>query len=286
MKINLKEKNVELLFFLASLFSLIALATICFFLFKNGLPIFKEIGFKDFVLGTKWSPTDQPSYFGILPMILGSIYTTLGALILGAPLGIIVAIYLVYYCGKKEYKILKPLINLMAGVPSIVYGFFGMVVLLPVIRGFLNSKGPSILAASTLLAIMILPTIINLVESSLRAISKEYFQASLALGASKERSILKVVIPANVRGIFSALILGLGRAIGETMAVVMVAGNQERMPKGILKGVRTLTTNIVIEMSYASGLHRQALIGTALVLFSFILIINFSFFLGRRKHNG
>ena len=223
---------------------------------------------------------------GILPMIVGSIYVTAGALIIGVPIGLLTAIFLARFCPKPLYKILKPGIELMAGIPSVIYGFFGLVVLVPAVRDNFGGDGLSMLTASMLLGMMILPTIISVSESSIRAVPDKYYQGALALGATHERSVFLTVVPAAKSGILVAIILGVGRAIGETMAVIMVAGNQPRMPEGMLKGVRTLTTNIVMEMGYAAGLHREALIATGVVLFVFILIINllFSIIKNKEKH--
>ena len=211
-------------------------------------------------------------------MILGSIYVTAGAIVIGVPVGILTSVFMAEYCPKKIYRPLKMATELLSGIPSIVYGFFGLVVLVPVIRTLFQGKtnGSSILTSSILLGMMILPTIIGVTESSLRTVSRAYFEGALALGATKERSIFTVMIPAAKSGIMAGVVLGIGRAIGETMAVMMVAGNQARVPNSILQGVRTLTTNIVLEMGYATGLHREALIATAVVLFIFILIINFT----------
>ena len=219
-------------------------------------------------------------------MIVGSIYVTAGALIIGVPIGLLTAIFLARFCPKPLYKILKPGIELMAGIPSVIYGFFGLVVLVPAVRENFGGDGLSMLTASMLLGMMILPTIISVSESSIRTVPDKYYQGALALGATHERSVFLTVVPAAKSGILAAIILGVGRAIGETMAVIMVAGNQPRMPEGMLKGVRTLTTNIVMEMGYAAGLHREALIATGVVLFVFILIINllFSIIKNKEKH--
>ena len=271
-----REKIMEYVFLLAAVISIVAVALICIFLFANGIPAMKKIGFVEFLTGTKWKPGNNK--FGIFPMILGSIYVTGGALIIGVPVGVLTSIFMARFCPEGLYKLLKPVVNLLAGIPSIVYGFFGLVVLVPFIREhFKNSNGQSILCASILLGIMILPTIIGVTETSIRAVNNAYFEGALALGATKEASIFRCVIPAAKSGILAGVVLGIGRAIGETMAVVMIAGNQPRMPKGILQGVRTLTTNVVLEMGYATGLHREALIATGVVLFVFILIINLAF---------
>ena len=263
-----KEKIMEIVFLLAACVSILAVALICVFLFANGIPAMKKIGFADFLLGTTWKPGND--IYGIFPMILGSIYVTVGAIIIGVPIGLLTAVFLAWYCPEKIYKVVKPAVELLAGIPSVVYGFFGMVMIVPAIRYNFGGTGSSILEASILLGIMILPTII-------RAVPGSYYEGSLALGATHERSVFRAVLPAAKSGIFAGIILGVGRAIGETMAVIMVAGNQARVPKGILKGVRTLTANIVMEMGYAEGLHREALIATGVVLFVFILIINLAF---------
>jgi phosphate transport system permease protein len=216
-------------------------------------------------------------------MILGSIYVTAGAIVLGVPLGILTAVYMARFCPKRLYKLLKPAIDLLAGIPSVVYGFFGLTVIVPLIRELFGGSGTSMLAASVILGIMILPTVIGVSESALRAVPESYYEGSLALGATHERSVFFTVLPAAKSGVLAGVILGVGRAIGETMAVIMVAGNQAVIPTGILKGVRTLTANIVLEMGYAADLHREALLATAVVLFVFILIINLSFSALKRR---
>lgn len=270
-------------FLISAIMSIIAIIFICIFIFAGGIPFIQEYGLKNFLLGTEWKPSNTPASFGILPMILGSFYVTLGAIIIGVPIGVLTAIYLAKFCNKKLYKILKPGINLMAGIPSIVYGFFALVVIVPIIRDIFGGTGMNILTASILLGIMILPTIISMSEAALRAVPDSYYEGSIALGASHEKAIMSVVVPAAGSGILSSIILGIGRAIGETMAVILVAGNQARIPQGLTKGVRTLTTNIVIEMAYAADQHREALIATAAVLFVFILIINGSFLIVKRR---
>lgn len=278
---NVKEVLMKILFLLCACISILAVAVICIFIFANGVPAIGKIGFTDFIFGTHWRPNSGE--FGIFPMIIASIYVTAGAIVIGVPIGILTAVFLACYCPKKIYKVIKPLINLLASIPSVVYGFFCLVVVVPIIQELTHTSGKGILTASILLGIMILPTIINTTESSIRAVPNMYFEGSLALGATKERSIFKTVIPAAKSGIMSGIILSIGRAIGETMAVVMVAGNQAIMPKSITSGVRTLTSNIVMEMAYAEGLHREALIATAVVLFVFILIINICFSIVIRK---
>lgn len=261
--------------------SVLAVISICIFIFKNGIPAINEIGLKDFLLGKTWKP--KQNLFGIFPMIISSIYVTAGAIIIGGPIGILTAIFLSCYCPKRLYKIIKPMINLLASVPSIIYGFFFLMTVVPIMQRITGTSGKGMLTASILLGLMILPTIINTSEASINAVPCQYFEGALALGATKEQSIFKTVLPAASSGVLSGIILGIGRAIGETMAVIMIIGNQAVMPQSILSGVRTLTGNIVIEMSYASGLHRGALIGTAVVLFVFILIINLCFNILTRK---
>lgn len=272
-----KESAMKLLFLMAALMSIFAVLLICIFMFANGVPAIAKIGFFDFLLGKDWAPTDQPASYGILPMILGSLYVTAGAILIGVPIGILTAIFLARFCPKPLYKVLKPAVELLAGIPSVVYGFFGLVVLVPFIRNTFGGDGSSILTASLLLGIMILPTIIGVSESAIRAVPESYYEGALALGASHERSVFFAMLPAARSGILAGIVLGIGRAIGETMAVILVAGNQARMPAGLLKGVRTMTTNIVMEMGYAADLHREALIATAVVLFVFILLINLCF---------
>ena len=281
-----KEKFMQGVFFIAACTSVLAVALICVFLFANGIPAMKEIGFMEFLTGERWKPTNE--IFGILPMIMGSIYVTAGAIILGVPIGILTSVFMAKYCPKKIYPVLKGATELLAGIPSVVYGFFGLVVLVPLIRDICQKfhwggNGSSILTASILLGMMTLPTIIGVTESAIRSVPAHYYEGALALGATHERSIFSVVLPAAKSGVVAGIVLGIGRAIGETMAVIMVAGNQARMPAGIVRGVRTLTANIVLEMGYAAGLHREALIATAVVLFVFILLINLSVSLLNRR---
>lgn len=278
---KIKETAMKTICFLAACASIVAVVFICVFLFANGVPAIKEIGFSKFIFGMAWKPSNQQ--FGIFPMIVGSLYITAGAVIFGVPIGIFTAVFLAKYCNKMLYRFMKPATDLLAGIPSVIYGFFGVVVLVPLIRNLFGGDGSSILTASILLGIMILPSIISVSESVIRAVPDSYYEGALALGATKERGIFTVVLPAAKSGIFASIILGIGRAVGETMAVIMVAGNQARIPDSIFKGVRTLTTNIVMEMGYATDLHREALIATGVVLFVFILIINLVFaFLKRR----
>lgn len=278
---HIKERGMNLLFLLAACVSVTAVILICIFLFTSGIPAIREIGIFHFLFGTKWKPANN--LYGIFPMIVGSLYVTAGALLVGVPIGILTAVFMARFCPKEIYAPLKSAVNLMAGIPSVVYGFFGLVVLVPFIRQVFGGRGMSVLTASLLLGLMILPTIISVSEASIRAVPESYYEGGLALGASRERSVFYTVLPAAKSGIFAGVVLGIGRAVGETMAVMMVAGNQAVIPGSILSGVRTLTTNIVLEMGYSTDLHRDALIGTAVVLFVFILIINLSLSMWRRR---
>ncbi len=272
---------MKAVFILSATVSIIAVALICVFLFANGIPAMREIGFAEFLTGRSWKP--EKNIFGIFPMIIGSLYVTAGAMIIGVPIGILTAVFLVHFCPKRLYSFVKPAVELLAGIPSIVYGFFGLMVIVPFIRNNFSGSGSSMLAASVVLGIMTLPTIISVSESALRAVPESYYEGSLALGATHERSVFFTVVPAAKSGILAAVILGVGRAVGETMAVIMVAGNQPIMPSGPLAGLRTMTANIVMEMAYAADLHRGALIATAVVLFVFVLIINLSFSAIKRR---
>ena len=282
---------MKYVFLVCACASILAVILICAFLFANGVPAIGKIGVFNFLLGETWKPGND--LYGILPFILGSIYVTAGAIVIGVPIGLLTAIFMARFCPKSIYRFMKPAVDLLAGIPSVVYGFFGMVVLVPFVRNFFGQtlgfggNGSSMFTASVMLGIMILPTIISVGESSIRAVPNSYYEGSLALGATHERSVFCTIVPAAKSGIMAGIILGIGRAIGETMAVIMIAGNQPRMPKGIFEGVRTLTSNIVMEMGYATDLHREALIATAVVLFVFILIINLLFSLvKRRSANG
>jgi len=266
---------MRLLCLAAACTGVLAVLLICVFLFANGIPAIGEIGIGQFLLGTAWKPGN--GVYGIFPMILGSIYVTALSTLIGVPVAVLTSVFMVFYCPEKLYKVFKSGINLMAGIPSVVYGFFGLVVLVPAFRSAFDLRsGNTMLTAAVLLGIMILPTVVGVIEPALRAVPESYYEGALALGASHTRAVYFVTVPAAGSGIVAGLILGIGRAIGETMAVIMVAGNQPRMPKGIFAGIRTMTANIVMEMGYASGLHREALIATGVVLFVFILIINIS----------
>ena len=272
---NFKEKAMQVVFALSACISILAVVLICVFLFANGIPAISEIGVGKFLGGTSWKPSND--IYGIFPMIIGSLYVTAGAMLIGVPIGILTAVFMARFCPKGIYKVAKPAIELLAGIPSVVYGFFGLMVIVPLIRKLFGGSGTSMLAASVVLGIMILPTIIGVSESAIRAVPESYYEGSLGLGASHERSVFFAVLPAAKSGILAGVILGLGRAVGETMAVVMVAGNQAIIPEKLTQGVRTMTANIVLEMGYATDLHREALIATAVVLFVFILLINLTF---------
>ena len=287
---NLRENVMHGVFLVCALASILAVALICVFLFVNGIPAMQEIGFLNFLSGTTWRSGND--IYGILPMIVGSIYITAGAIVVGVPVGLLTAIFMAFYCPKRIYGILKPCTELLAGIPSIVYGFFGMVVIAPVVLNVAKffdiniSSGATILSASVLLGIMILPTIIGVSEAALRAVPSAYYEGAVAMGATHERAVFSVMLPAAKSGVLAAIVLGIGRAIGETMAVIMVAGNQPRLTASLLKGIRTMTANIVIEMGYATGLHREALIATGVVLFVFILIINLAFSVLKRRKDA
>ena len=272
MKGKTSERLMQIVFFVAACTSVLAVALICIFLFANGIPAIAKIGIPDFLLGQIWKPSNN--LYGILPFILGSIYVTAGSIVIGVPLALLLSVFLAFYCPKRLYPVLKTMVNLMAGIPSVVYGFFGLVMIVPLMRQITGKDGSTMLTASILLGIMILPTVTGVTESALRSVPMSYYEGALALGATHERSVFCTIFPAAKSGIMAGVVLGIGRSIGETMAVIMVAGNQTWMPQGLLKGVRTMTTNIVMEMGYAADLHREALIATGVVLFVFILIIN------------
>ena len=278
---KIKETTMRIVFMLCACVSIISVILICVCLISNGIPTMGKIGFADFLLGKRWKPLED--LYGILPMIIGSIYVTAGAIIIGVPIGVLCAVFLARFCPKSLYKIFKPAVDLLAGIPSIVYGFFGLVVIVPAMQNLFGGSGKSVLTASVMLGIMILPTIISVSEAAIRAVPESYYEGALALGATHERSIYRTVLPAAKSGITAGVILGIGRAIGEAMAVNMVAGNQAIIPTSIFSGVRTLTSNIVLEMGYAADLHREALIATSVVLFVFILIINLLFSLVKKE---
>ena len=272
---HIKEGIAKALFVGAAGISIIAVALICVFLFANGVPAIAQIGLPEFLFGTTWRPAND--IYGIFPMIIGSIYVTAGAIVVGVPTGLLCAIFLSRFASGKVAAVLKPGVELLAGIPSVVYGFFGLVLIVPFIRANMPGNGLSLLAAAVLLGIMILPTIITVAQSALDAVPKKYYEGALALGADHERSVFRVIVPAATSGIMAGVVLGVGRAIGETMAVIVVAGNQPLIPESIFNGVRTMTANIVLEMGYAADLHRGALVATGVVLFVFILLITMLF---------
>ena len=273
--VHIKEGVAKALFVAAAGISVLAVALICVFLFANGVPAIAQIGLPEFLFGTTWRPAND--IYGIFPMIVGSIYVTAGAILVGVPTGLLCAIFLSRFASGKIAAVLKPGVELLAGIPSVVYGFFGLVLIVPFIRSNMPGNGLSLVAAAVLLGIMILPTIITVAQSALDAVPKKYYEGALALGADHERSVFRVVVPAATSGIMAGVVLGVGRAIGETMAVIMVAGNQPIIPESIVSGVRTMTANIVLEMGYAADLHRGALVATGVVLFVFILLITMLF---------
>lgn len=283
MQRDLRETVMKYVFLISALISVLSIILIFYFIFSGGLPFILRQGVWEFLTGTNWRPTASQPEFGILPMIVGSLIVTGGAILIGVPIGVLTAVYMVFYCPERYYRYAKSAINLMAAIPSIVYGFFALQIFVPFFR-LMGRSGMNMVTASLLLGIMILPTIIGLSESAIRNVPKSYYQGAIGLGTTHEGAILTVVVPAAKNGILSAVILGIGRAIGETMAVILVAGNQPRIPSELNQGVRTLTTNIVMEMAYATGQHREALIATAVVLFVFILIINL--FFTRVKNKG
>lgn len=277
------ESFMKWVFIASALVSVISIVVIFYFIFEGGVPFMVRYGIGDFLFGTNWTPSNANPEYGILPMIIGSLVITFGAILIGVPTGVFTSIFMAKFCPPKLYRFVKPAVNMMAAIPSIVYGFFALRLIVPFMRNLVGGTGMNILTASILLGIMILPTIIGLSESSLRAVPNSYYEGSVALGATHERSVIRVMVPAAKSGIISAVILGVGRAIGETMAVILVAGNQPRIPTSVTQGVRTMTTNIVLEMAYAAGEHREALIATAVVLFIFIIVINAAFSIVKRK---
>ncbi|MDA8234523.1 MAG: phosphate ABC transporter permease subunit PstC [Clostridia bacterium] len=266
------EKVVEKGLVLSALVAVVALVMISFFIISEGWPILAKVGISDFLFSSDWFPTK--GRFGIMTMILGTFYVTAGALVLGVPLGVGTAIFLAEIAPKKVSFIIKSAVELLAGIPSTVYGFFGIVVMVPLIREYFGGTGFSILAGSIILAIMVLPTIINVAIDAIRAVPREYKEGSLALGATHWQTIIKVILPAASSGLAAAVVLGMGRAIGETMAVLMVIGNATSMPLSILDSTRTLTSNIALEMAYASGDHLESLFTTGIVLFIIIMVLN------------
>jgi len=269
---KVKEKLSGAMFLLLALSSISALALITIFIIMQGAPVFAEVGFFNFVFGTEWAPSRGE--YGIFPMIIGTVAVTLGAVVIGVPIGVCSAVFLAEFAPKLMSTIFRPAIQLLAGIPSVVYGFWGLIFIVPLVRDYIGGPGLSILTGSIILGIMILPTIISITEVSILALPKQYKEGSLALGMTHWQAIYSIMLPAAKSGIVAAVILGIGRAVGETMAVIMVLGNAVAIPESILDPARTLTTNIGIEMGYASGEHQQALFATGIVLFVLIMILN------------
>ena len=273
-KIVITDRFIRYIFFICALFSIFAVFAICIFIFVSGLPAFQEIGVLNFILGRNWNPSLNE--FGIFPMIVGSIYATALAIIMGGAIGVFAAIFLSRFCPKRLKVPLTHLVSLLAGIPSIVYGFFGIIVLVPFLKSISpNGVGEGLLASSIILSIMIVPTVISICKTNIDSVSSSFYDAAIALGSTHEQAVFQVVVPAAKSSIFTAIVLATGRAIGETMAVIMIAGNAPFIPDGLFSFFRTMTINIVLEMGYATGLHKQALIATAFVLLVFILILNF-----------
>ncbi len=271
----LVEKITKNIFFISALVSVISLLLIIGFVFYKGLTpfIFKGFSFVEFLTSTEWLPGSEK--FGIAPMIIASILATFGALLIGVPVGILTAVFIAEVAPKKLGKIMSPAVELLAGIPSVLYGVFGLAFIVPAIQNIFNlPKGQSLLAVIIVLSVMMLPTIITVSETAIRAVPKAYKEGSLALGASKIETIFKVILPAAKSGILAAVVLGVGRALGETMAVILVAGNSPVIPTSVMDSVRPLTTNIALEMGYAFGTHQEMLFATGVVLFTFILILN------------
>lgn len=272
------EKIIETIFFLSACVAVISVLVITLFIFIKGAPAISEIGVRNFILGNKWNPSGD--IYGIFPMIIGTVLSTIGAMAIGLPIGILTSVFISEVAPKWISNIVRPAVELLAGIPSVVYGFFGLIVVVPFIGKvdeFVtgdNMGGNSLLATSIILGIMILPTVISISETSIRAVPKKYKEASLAMGATHMQTIFKVILPAAKSGIMASIVLGLGRAIGETMAVILVAGNTPKVPDSLFDSIRPLTANIAIEMGYASGLHQEALFATGVVLFVIIMILN------------
>ncbi|MBO8433776.1 MAG: phosphate ABC transporter permease subunit PstC [Tyzzerella sp.] len=277
------ELLAKILFMICAGVVVLGVVVITVYIFIMGLPAIFEVGIINFVTGTKWIPSAE--IFGILPMIVGSIYVTIGAVIIGVPVGIFTSVYMSEYAPKSVLRILNPAIELLAGIPSVVYGFFGLVVIVPIINDTLGGKGAgsSLISASIILGIMILPTIITTTKTALLAVPKKYKEGAYALGATKVHTIFSVIIPAGKSGVLSGVVLGIGRAIGETMAVILVAGNSVIIPTSVTDPVRTMTANIAIEMGYSTGLHQEALFATGVILFIFIMSLNVVLHFVQRK---
>lgn len=276
-----KEMIMKIVFIVAAAVFIAVVAVICVYLFVLAVPTIAEIGFFDFVFGSTWLPGND--LYGIGTLIVGTAYATACSLIVGVPIGLLVAVFMAFYCPKWLYKIMKPVTNILAGIPSIVYGYFGLIVIVPFVSSTFGGGGASLLATALVLGIMILPTIISISENALRAVPKSYYEGALALGATKERAIFRTIFPAAMSGVVTSIILALGRAFGETAAVVLVCGNIAQFPDSLLDPIRTLSSNIATGLAYSTGLHREALIASSVVLFVFILIITAIVMVLRRK---
>ena len=276
-----KELVMKIVFAIAAVIFIAAVLMICVYLFARAIPAVNEITWVEFLFGDRWLIGQHR--FGIGALVVGTCYSTVGALIVGVPIGLLTATFMAFYCPRWLYKILKPLTNILAGIPSIVYGYFGVTTIIPIVRSITGGGGYNLVTTSLVLGIMILPTIISVTENSLRAVPKSYYEGTIALGATKERAIFRTIFPAAKSGTVTSIILGLGRAFGETAAVVFICGNSPAIPDSLLDPIRTLSSNIALEMGYATGLHREALIACAVVLFVFILIITLLVMLLRRK---
>ena len=277
---------MKIVFAIAAAIFVLCVAVICVFIFAQAFPAIREIGLVEFLFSDLWAPTNVPPSYGIGTMIVGSCFVTAGALVIGVPVGLLMAAFLARYCPKPLYKVVKPMTNILAGIPSIVYGYFGMSVIVPLVRDNLGGTGFSILSASVVLGIMILPTIISVSEAALSALPKSYYEGAVALGMTKAQAVFTVMLPAAKSGVVSGLIMGMGRAIGEAMAVSLVAGNSASYPHGLFSNIRTMTTNIALEMGYATGLQRDALVATGFILLIFVLILNAVIALTKRERTA
>jgi phosphate ABC transporter permease protein PstC len=282
-RLERREKLIRLALLTVALSAVSILIVITLFIFSEGTPIMFKYGLRKFLINLDWYPLEKS--YGLLPMIIGSLYVTAGALVIGVPFGLACAVVLTEFSSRRLRRLLKPVIELLAGIPSVVYGFMGVVILIPFIRDHLGGPGFSVLAAAIILGIMILPTIISISIDSLEAVPRSYREGSIALGATRWQTTRMVMFPAAKSGLIASIILGMGRAIGETMAVIMIAGNAANIPRSTLEPVRTLTSNIALEMGYAAGEHRQALFATGVILFVIIMILNTAANLTSRKKN-
>ena len=277
-----REILMRILFAVAAAVFIVVVLVICVYLFVTAVPTITEIGWIDFLFGDRWLPSS--GYYGVGTLVVGTACATAGALVVGVPIGLLVAVFMAFYCPKPLYSFLKPLTNILAGIPSIVYGYFGLQLIVPMVQQMFHAaSGTTLLTTAIVLGIMIMPTIISITENSLRAVPKSYYEGTIALGATKERAIFRTMFPAAKSGVMTSIILGLGRAFGETAAVVFICGNSAQFPTSLLDPIRTLSSNIALEMGYARHLHREALIACAVVLFVFILLITLLVMLLRRK---